>query len=145
MDCFRVRAEVPNGARVVRGVWSHLVADSTDELMHLADLIGLRPEWIQDPGTWGEHFDVTEPKRRAAIAVGAVELTVQQMGTWLNDKRSRLDTPAVAIPPSRCCTWCGHEPHQVQCLRQLLLQTKPPVMGRCRCARQHYLGKGQPS
>ena len=66
-----------------------------------------------------------EPKRRQAIAAGAVELSLQQMGQWLNDARQRMEASTPAIPPSTVCTWCGHETHHVQCPRQVLVYDKP--------------------
>ncbi len=137
VDAVRIPAEVPNGNRVVRGVWCHLVADSTAELLDLAARIGLRAEWLQHPGEWSEHFDVTEPKRRQAITAGAVELNLQQMGDLLNSKRQQLAEPTVETPRSTTCTWCGHEPHQVPCPRQIQLQSKPAQSGPCPCARHN--------
>ncbi len=128
VDAVRIPAEVPNGPRVVRGVWCHLVADNTAELLDMAALIGLRAEWIQHPGEWSEHFDVTEPKRRRAVAAGAIELTLQQMGDFLKDRRRPTSDS------SNTCTWCGHDAHQTQCERLIQLQTKPARNGPCPCA-----------
>lgn len=74
VDDFRIPATVPNGRRSVTGVWCHMTADTSEELMAMAAKIGLRPQWIQYAGTWKEHFDVTEPKRRQAVAAGAIEV-----------------------------------------------------------------------
>lgn len=54
--------------------WSHMMADTTEELLAFAAKLRLRPEWIQYPGTWKEHFDVTDAKRYQAIKLGAVQL-----------------------------------------------------------------------
>lgn len=142
VDAVRIPAEVPNGNRVVKGVWCHLVADTSGELLDMAARIGLRPEWIQDAGEWGEHFDVTESKRRQAIIAGARELTLHEMGDLLNQKR--LAGSMAEIPPSTTCTWCGHEPHQVQCPRTIQLRSKPEQYGRCPCARHHLTTGGTP-
>ena len=80
VDDMELRADVPNGNRVVRGTWSHMIADSHDELMAMAGRIGLRPEWIQFPDTPDEHFDLTLSKKRAAIAAGAVPITWLELG-----------------------------------------------------------------
>lgn len=63
-------------ARVGRidGVWSHLMADSTDELVEFGALLGMKSARLQHPGTWKEHFDVTEPKRQRALRLGAVPI-----------------------------------------------------------------------
>lgn len=74
MDSVNIRADVPNGPRTVRGVWCHMTADTRAELDQMADRIGLRRSWIQNPGTWEEHYDLTQSKRRLAIAAGAVEV-----------------------------------------------------------------------
>lgn len=60
-------------------VWSHLMSDlpgpeGTAELLAFAVRLGLRPEWIQKVGKPTEHFDVTAPKRDAAIRMGAVPI-----------------------------------------------------------------------
>jgi len=74
VDDMCVPAEVPNGKRVVRGRWSHLMADTSEELREFAARLGLRPEWIQKPGTPIEHFDVTAAKRARALLLGAVPI-----------------------------------------------------------------------
>lgn len=54
--------------------WSHLFADTTEELLEFAGRLGLRPEWLQHAGTHREHFDVTDTVRRRALAAGAVAI-----------------------------------------------------------------------
>lgn len=58
-----------------RSRWSHMLADTHEELLDMAAEMGLRPEWIQHPGTHREHFDLTEPKRLQALGFGAVPIT----------------------------------------------------------------------
>ena len=36
----------------------HMVADTTAELLAMADTIGVARKWIQGAGTYREHFDV---------------------------------------------------------------------------------------
>lgn len=74
VDDFNIRADVPNGARTVRGVWCHMTADTHAELVQMAQQIGMKQSWIQKPGTWQEHFDVTLSKRKLAVAAGAIEV-----------------------------------------------------------------------
>lgn len=59
----------------IRSRWSHMLADTHAELMAMADEMGLRPEWLQHPGTHREHFDLTEGKRLQALGFGAVAIT----------------------------------------------------------------------
>lgn len=68
--------------------WSHLFADTPDELHAFAARLGLRRSWFQDPTVVGKprarpgsraaenwHYDVTDAKRRQAITMGAVPVT----------------------------------------------------------------------
>lgn len=81
--------------------WCHLTADSTEELVSFARRIGLRPGWIQARGTWKEHFDVTEPKRRLAVANGAVEQTSREAIQRLRGRDPRYGAgEAPAQPPA---------------------------------------------
>lgn len=68
--------------------WSHLMADTHDELEEIAHMLGLRPEWIQHPGTHREHYDVTESVRTEAVRLGAVEIDYPRgTGALLAQKR----------------------------------------------------------
>lgn len=53
----------------------HMVADSTEELLAMVDTIGVQRKWIQDAGTYSEHFDISLGKRALAVAAGAIEIT----------------------------------------------------------------------
>jgi len=66
--------------------WSHLVADSAEELHRAAAELGLRREWAQDKGRT-LHYDLPDELRERAI-----ELGVATPITWreLVSKRSRL-------------------------------------------------------
>lgn len=63
-------------ARVGRlnAVWSHLMADTDDELHAFAARLGLRRSWHQHAGRATSHYDVTETKRSQAVKLGAVEI-----------------------------------------------------------------------
>ena len=52
----------------------HMLADTTDELLAMADKIGVARKWLQKPGTALEHFDVCAAKRALAIAHGAQQI-----------------------------------------------------------------------
>lgn len=49
---------------------SHMVADSTVELIAMAEKIGVNKKWIQDAGTNREHFDVCMSARKKALTLG---------------------------------------------------------------------------
>ena len=65
----------------------HMIADSSEELFWMARCIGLSWEWVQDEGTYEEHFDVSMGVRRKAVAAGAVEITMGQLGAMLSARR----------------------------------------------------------
>ena len=58
--------------------WSHMFADTEEELHEMAQKIGLKREWFQTRGnnsnrrSW--HYDIVPSKRTLAIANGAVEV-----------------------------------------------------------------------
>jgi hypothetical protein len=83
-------AEVRNGRRVIRGRWSHLLADDPGQLRAFAARLGLNLAWVQDTGTPLEHFDVTAALRRRAIALGAIEISYQESGHLIRAKRAEV-------------------------------------------------------
>lgn len=54
---------------------SHMIADTSDELLSMADAIGVQRKWIQAEGTYREHFDICQSKRDLAIKHGAQPVT----------------------------------------------------------------------
>lgn len=72
VDDMRRRAQVGRGRPAI---WSHLQADTHEELMAFAAKLGLNPRWLQHRGKVIEHFDVTESVRKRAVALGAKEIT----------------------------------------------------------------------
>lgn len=58
---------------------SHMAADSTEELLAMADRIGVARKWIQHPGTDREHFDIALSKRALAVAAGAIEVDMKTL------------------------------------------------------------------
>ncbi|SKM81422.1 Uncharacterised protein [Mycobacteroides abscessus subsp. massiliense] len=43
--------------------WSHLMADTDEELHAFAARLGLKRSWHQKPGTAISHYDVTDSRR----------------------------------------------------------------------------------
>lgn len=70
-----------------RMIMCHMVADTHDELVAMADRIGVARRWIQKPGTPSEHFDICQTKRALAVANGAVQITMRELGEIINRKR----------------------------------------------------------
>ena len=89
MTVYVDNARIP--ARVGRHntTWSHLFADTQEELHAFATRLGLQRSWFQDPTRVGKpikarpgsraaenwHYDVTESKRRQAVSMGAVQVS----------------------------------------------------------------------
>lgn len=65
----------------------HMIADSTDELLAMADAIGVQRKWLQKAGTHLEHFDICLSKRNIALGKGAIGLTMRELGMRIRDKR----------------------------------------------------------
>lgn len=80
---------------------SHLVADDLDELLRMADRIGVARKWLQYPGMGRgrTHFDISVGKRLLAIKYGAVGMPMHELalmcGEWnrLNAERARMGFP----------------------------------------------------
>jgi hypothetical protein len=68
VDDMRMQARVGR----INARWSHLMADTDDELHAFAACLGLKRAWHQKPGTPISHYDVTESKRQLALELGAV-------------------------------------------------------------------------
>ncbi len=68
----------------------HMIADTHEELLEMADKIGVQRKWLQAPGSYKEHFDVCGTKRNAAIVNGAVPITVMELGSKLIERRNAL-------------------------------------------------------
>lgn len=99
VDRAFIPASVPHRGRTVTSLWCHMAADTREELDEMADRIGLRRSWIQHPGTWKEHYDVTEPRRKSAVREGAIEVDrltiVKQRAEQLLDQQlvaNRVET-----------------------------------------------------
>lgn len=82
-------------AQLGRMVMSHMLADTTEELLTMADTIGLNRRHIQHAGTPKEHFDVSRSKRAQAVAAGAIEITGREVAALLARKRQEPPQPAV--------------------------------------------------
>lgn len=65
---------------------SHMIADTTEELLAMADKIGVQRKWIQHPGTVYEHFDVAIVKRKQAILNGAQEINFRDYARIINER-----------------------------------------------------------
>ncbi|MBJ7329342.1 MAG: DUF4031 domain-containing protein [Solirubrobacteraceae bacterium] len=76
--------------------WCHLVADSTEELHAFGARLGLKREWFQHRPArpWLDHYDLHEPARRAAVALGAQPITGREMAFHIRAKRDAFAAEA---------------------------------------------------
>lgn len=92
--CARVRGGVTMAVyvddarhRYGRMIMFHMVADTTEELLAMADAIGVDRRHLQNPGTPTEHFDICQAKRGKALLSGAAPITGRQLGRMILAKR----------------------------------------------------------
>lgn len=64
----------------------HMTADDDRQLEAVARQMGLLPGWRHD-----DHYDLTENKRRTALAYGAVETTERELVKLRKRLRERRD------------------------------------------------------
>lgn len=69
-------------------VMCHMLADTTPELLDMADRIGVDRRWLQNPGTPKEHFDICMTKRALAVTAGAFRVDRKTIG-WLVRKKGQ--------------------------------------------------------
>lgn len=69
----------------------HMMADTTEELLAMADLIGVDRKWIQHPGRYSEHFDIAMSKRALAVEAGAIEVDRRRLGEIMRTRREAAD------------------------------------------------------
>jgi hypothetical protein len=99
VDDMRMHATVGR----ITARWSHLMADTDDELHRFAARLGLRRAGAQYPGTWKSHYDITDSKRRLAIELGAHPIRYGSPGSvaLLPPKRASDKRAEVAAPTER--------------------------------------------
>lgn len=73
-------------AKYGRMIMCHMLADSEEELIEMANRIGVQRKWHQYPGTYRSHFDICRSKKELAIKYGAIEITYREAGRMLRNK-----------------------------------------------------------
>jgi hypothetical protein len=84
VDDAHIPAKVGNLDRC----WSHLMADTPEELHVFAAQLGLKRSWFQDHKPFW-HYDVTDGMRQRALALGAKPITAReavQLPHWQRQK-----------------------------------------------------------
>jgi len=69
--------------------WSHLIADTDEELHRFAKGMGMQRRWFQNKSgrPHHAHYDLPERARSEALANGAVEVTWRELGRMMRDRR----------------------------------------------------------
>jgi len=91
VDDALIPAEVRKGPIRHNSRWSHLMADTLEELHAFARRLGMRPEWFQDHPRH-PHYDLTEGKRYRALQLGARPMDHRELPEALAHK-----TPALRL------------------------------------------------
>jgi len=65
----------------------HMIADTTEELLNMVDKIGVQRKWIQEPGTYNEHFDICLSKKKKAIDFGAIQIGFRDYANMVNMRK----------------------------------------------------------
>lgn len=68
---------------------SHMIADTHDELIAMAQAIGVHVRHIQYEGTAREHFDVSKQMRNLAIARGAIAVSSREIVRMIQVRERR--------------------------------------------------------
>lgn len=71
-------------------IMCHMIADTSKELLDMADRLYIRTKWIQFPGTYKEHFDICLSKKKLAITFGAKQISWMDYGRKI-DARKKLN------------------------------------------------------
>lgn len=69
---------------------SHMIADTTEELLEMCDKIGVQKKWIQYEGTSREHFDIALGKRKLAIQNGAIEIGMRELSKMVKERKTNV-------------------------------------------------------
>lgn len=76
-------------AQYGRMVMCHMIADTREELLDMAEKIGVSAKWLQKSNTWQEHFDICLSKKEKALNLGAKLITRKELVQKLLAKRSK--------------------------------------------------------
>lgn len=71
-----------------RMLMCHMMADTHEELVAMADRIGVHRRHIQHAGTDREHFDICKAKRAKAVSLGAIEVDSKYLAGIMRSKRA---------------------------------------------------------
>lgn len=89
VDDMLMAATVNNKGRPVKGQWSHLFADTIEELKEFGQLIGMREEWLQNSHGF-VHYDVVVSRRNHALKLGATPVRYRDLPDYIKQIERQL-------------------------------------------------------
>jgi hypothetical protein len=108
VDDAAIPATVPNGQVRHTSQWSHLFADTQEELHEFAARLGLRRSYFQPGKPRGDgspsphwHYDVTAGKRQQALRLGAQPVTWRDAPRIMRERDAAAERAQVADQASR--------------------------------------------
>lgn len=93
--------------------WSHLFADTSEELRAAATNLGLKESWLQRGGTYREHYDVTDTVRLAAIKAGAQQISYPRGTADLLQRKRSAETTHLIADGEAVTLCCGRTPFEL--------------------------------
>jgi hypothetical protein len=103
VDDASIPATVPNGRVRHTSRWSHLFADTQEELHEFAERLGLRRSYFQPGRPRGDgrpsphwHYDVTTGKRQQAIKLGAQPISWRESTEIMRKRDAKAERGKVA-------------------------------------------------
>jgi hypothetical protein len=92
MSCYvdAIRSYPDAGLRFTE--FCHLLADTREELQAMADELGIPARFFQEH-PWRWHHDLPAPLRERAVELGAVQLTVHEVGALLKRRKAQITIP----------------------------------------------------
>jgi Protein of unknown function (DUF4031) len=80
------------------GEWSHLMAETSEELHAFAGRLGLPRAWFhrRPARPWKDHYDIPAAKRQVAILRGAMPITCREAAEMRRARRLALRDAGIA-------------------------------------------------
>jgi hypothetical protein len=97
MACYVDTVRSYPGAGLRYTDYCHLLADTRDELHAMAAALGIPRRFFQDH-PWRWHHDIPAHLRERAVALGAQEVTMHEVGALLRNRRAAIGVTAGAEP-----------------------------------------------
>jgi hypothetical protein len=94
------RAEIRRGDRMYHVLSDLLGPAGSQELYAFVARCGIRPQWVQYPGTYREHFDAPPDAAACLLGQGARLATNHEVGALLRTKRSAQSSQAKPAAPT---------------------------------------------